>query len=337
LSERFRQEACDDTVTLILLPLSDFRLNSKMSIDDHVKSKISTLISLLIALCWTSVSFAQDLEPRRWSQMPTGLNFIGLGYGYVNGDIYLDPVLKAEDVTFELHRAGLVYVRSLNILGKSSRIDFTLPYAAGRWQGTVDDVFTSIRRRGLGDARVRLSTLLYGGPAETPQEFAKSKKSNTVVGAAVGVSMPTGQYTSKYLINLGSGRWVIRPQLGVTHTRGKLTGELTSSVFLYTDNNDFWQGTELETDPLFALQAHVIYTFRPGLWTSLSTDYGWGGEATVSGDAKNNPSGNWLSALSFGFPIDKRQGVKLTYLRGRTQKPTGADNDSLILGWSMMF
>ena len=30
----------------------------------------------------------------------------------------------------------------------------------------------NFRRRGLGDARIRLSTLLYGGPAETPRRRA---------------------------------------------------------------------------------------------------------------------------------------------------------------------
>lgn len=292
---------------------------------------------LFLLLSWSGNLYAQDLEPRRWSQIPTGVNFFGVAYGYVDGDIFFDPVLLVEDATFEMHQAGIFYMRSFGMMGKSSRIDFTAPYAAGRWEGTVDGEFVHFRRRGLGDARIRLSTLLYGGRAQTPREFAGSERSNTVVGAAVAVSMPTGEYTSKYLINLGSGRWTIRPQLGVTHTRGKLTAELTGSVFIYTDNNDFWQGSRLETDPLYAFQGHLIYTFRPGLWVSLSTAYGWGGEATVNGDAKENPSGNWLSALSFGFPIDRRQGIKLSWIRARTQKPTGADNDSLLLAWSVMF
>jgi hypothetical protein len=179
--------------------------------------------------------------------------------------------------------------------------------------------------------------LLYGGPAETPREFASTKKSNTVVGAAVSVSMPTGKYNRDRLINLGNNRWVIRPQLGVTHSRGKWAGELTGSAFLYTKNNHFWKDTELGTDPLFALQAHLIYTFRPGLWASVSSAYGWGGEASVNGDAKHNPSGNWLTAVSFGFPIDRRQGVKIAWIRGRTQKPTGADLDSFVLAYSVMF
>ena len=292
---------------------------------------------MLLLLAWTNHSFAQDTEPRRWSQMPTGLNFAGIGYGYIDGDISFDPLLLIEEATFEMHRAALFYMRSLDVLGKSARVDFSLPYVAGRWEGTVDSEFVHFRRRGAGDARMRFSMLLYGGPAETPQEFAKSEKSNTVVGAAVSVSMPTGKYNRDRLINLGNNRWVIRPQMGVTHSRGKWTGELTGSAYIYTDNEHFWKNTELQTDPLFALQAHLIYTFRPGLWASVSSAYGWGGEATVNGDAKNNPSGNWLTAVSFGFPKDRRQGVKIAWVRGRTQKPTGADIDSLVLAYSVMF
>ncbi len=292
---------------------------------------------MLLALCWVNTSLAQDTEPRRWAQLPTGVNFAGIGYGYIDGDIFFDPLLLIEEATFEMHKVGLVYMRTVGVLGKSARLDFTLPYIAGRWEGTVDSEFVNFRRRGPGDARMRFSMLLYGGPAETLQEFAKSEKSNTVVGAAIAVSMPTGKYSSDRLINMGANRWVVRPQLGVTHNRGKWTGELTGSVFIYADNDHFWKDTKLETDPLFALQAHLIYNFRPGLWASLSTAYGWGGEATVNGDAKNNPSGNWLTALSFGFPINRMQGIKIAWIRGRTQKPTGADIDSIALGYSIMF
>ncbi len=246
---------------------------------------------------------------------------------YLNRELIVGRI--RQDGTYEMHTAVLSYIRTLDFLGKSARVDFILPYASGRWQGDVNGEFTHIRRRGPGDARARFSVLLYGGPAETPQEFATSKKSNTVVGAALAVTIPTGDYTDKRLINLGSNRWTFRPQLGVTHTRGKWTYEFTTSVYFYTDNNDFFQETQLETDPLLEAQAHLIYSFRPGLWTSVSTAYGWGGEGTINGDAKNNPSGNWLTALSFGFPINRLQGFKVVWLRGRTQKPTGADMDSL--------
>jgi len=301
------------------------------------RGKALACFSVALLFFWADASFAQDTEPRRWSQMPTGMNFVGVGFAYTGGDIFFDPLLRIEEATFELQTLGLSYIRSLAFMGKSARLDFVLPYSAGRWEGTIDAEYASVRRRGPGDARARFSVLLYGGPAETPEEFARTVKSDTVIGAAVSLTLPTGDYNSARLINLGSNRWVIRPQLGVTHSRGNWSGELTTSTFIYTNNDSFWQGTELETDPLFAVQAHLVYTFRPGLWTSLGTAYGWGGEATVNGVAKNNPSGNWLTSLSFGFPINRKQGLKVAWVSGRTQKPTGADIDSLLLSYSVMF
>jgi len=292
---------------------------------------------VLSLLCVCSDLFAQDTEPRRWAQMPTGLNFIGVGTNYTQGDIFLDPVILAEDVTFRIAGAGLGYIRSFGMFGKTARVGVTVPYASGRWEGFVDGVYTSTRRRGFLDPRFRLSVLLYGGPAETPAEFARSEKANTVGGAAVAIKLPLGDYLEDRLINLGQNRWMIRPQLGVTHTRNKWTYELTGSVFIFGDNDEFWGGNELESDPLYALQGHLIYTFRPGLWASLSTAYGSGLEATINGLPKDNKSANWVTAVSVGFPLSRTQGLKFAWLRFRSQAETGSDQDSLIVGWSLMF
>ncbi len=299
--------------------------------------KIQILCIVLGLLFRADYCDAQDLEPRRWSQLPTGLNFAGVGYGYVSGDIAFDPVLLIENANFTMHNVALFYMRSLDVLGRSARIDFLLPYKTGRWEGTVDGEFVHLRRRGLGDARVRFSILLYGGPAQSRKEFSESKKSNTVVGAAVSLSIPIGEYRSEKLINLGTNRWVARPQLGITHTRGKWTGELTGSLFISSDNNHFWKETQLEVEPLYAMQAHLIYTIRPGLWLSYSTGYGWGAKAVVNGVHKDNAKSNWLNALSVGVPLSRTQGVKLAWLRGRTQAATGNNFDSLILAYSVMF
>jgi hypothetical protein len=54
---------------------------------------------LLLAGVMMNVAQAQDLEPRRWSHLPTGLNVIGIGTGWTDGDILFDPVLLIEDAT----------------------------------------------------------------------------------------------------------------------------------------------------------------------------------------------------------------------------------------------
>ena len=44
-----------------------------------------------------------------------------------------------------------------------------------------------------------------------------------------------------------------------------------------------------------------------------------------------------LSALSFGFPIARTQGLKVAYIRGRMQKNVGADTDNFAVAWSKRF
>ncbi len=288
-------------------------------------------------LLMSGMAVAQDLEPRRWAQMPTGVNFAGIGLGFSSGDIALDPVLQIEEGEFELTLGVAAYIRTFGLFGRSARFDVAVPYASGDWEGLLAGQRTKVSRDGFGDPRFRLSVLLYGAPAETPQEFAKSEKSSTVVGAAIAVTAPVGEYFEDKLINLGANRWVIRPQLGITHTRGKWSYELTGSVFLFSDNDDFYNDSKLESKPLYALQGHVVHTFRPGLWASVSAAYGSGARATINGVDQLVDSTNWLSGLSVGVPLTRRQGLKATYLRLRTRESTGTDSDSVVLSYSVMF
>ena len=289
-------------------------------------------------LCLLSLGVeAQDLEPRRWTHMPTGVNVAGLAVGYSFGEVYFNPVLDLQDVDTDIVGGGLLYLRTFGIAGKSARVDMLLPYSSARWEGLLEGEPASTRRRGFGDPRLRLSYLVYGAPAQTLEEFMKSQHSDTVVGVAVSVKFPWGQYYEDRLLNIGSNQWRIRPQVGVTHTRNKWTFELTGSLFWYSDNDDFFGGMKLENDILWAGQGHIIYTFRPGLWASLSTAYGDGADYIVDGEYKDLKVENWLTALSFGVPINRQQGLKFSWVRTRTQRDTGADIDSLTVAWSMMF
>src|SRR6187455_2074980 len=66
-------------------------------------------IFLLMLVCRSN---CQDIEPRRWSHLPIGSNHLTAGYAMTTGDIFLDPVLRLEDVEFELDTIALKYVRS---------------------------------------------------------------------------------------------------------------------------------------------------------------------------------------------------------------------------------
>lgn len=293
----------------------------------------------LLFLCWPfGAARAQDLEPRRWTHLPVGLNVLGVGAGWTNGEILFDPVLLVEDASLKLYVAGLGYSRAYDLFGRTARLDVNVPYASGRWEGLVDGAQTVVRRTGFVDPRLRFSVNLYGAPALKGDAFLAYRRDHpvsTTIGAAVEVTLPVGEYFSDKLINLGGNRWVVHPQLGVLHQHGRWQFELTGSVFLYQTNRDFWQGFVREQDPLYFLQAHAIRAFRKGWWGSFSTGYAYGGQSRVNGLLKPDDARSRYFALSMGMPVSKRQSLKVTYLTADTNISVGQNTDTLLLGWSV--
>ena len=284
--------------------------------------------------------FAQDLEPRRWTHLPTDLNIIGIGTGRSDGDIYFDPVMQIEDGEFELYALGASYIRTFEWLGRSARIDFTVPYAAGRWEGLVEGELTSIRRHGFGDPRIRLSMNLYGAPplsGKAYMEHVTQNRTNTSIGAAIAVALPLGEYYPQYLINLGKNRYVIRPSLGILHTRGPWQFELTTSLNFFTDNDEYFPDYYLEQEHLWFFQGHVIRAFKRGKWASLSGGFSYGGEASIDGNKLGNNDRTRFVALSFGMPISQTQSIKLALVNAETNVLIGTDSNSLIFSWSKIW
>ena len=55
------------------------------------------ILVILFFLATATFAHAQELEPRRWTHLPTDSNFAGVGYAFTDGDLSFDPVLKIED------------------------------------------------------------------------------------------------------------------------------------------------------------------------------------------------------------------------------------------------
>ena len=284
---------------------------------------------------------AEDLEPRRWNHLPTGLHVFGAGYAYTDADIGFDPVLQIRDATMELHTAVAKYVYTFALLERSARIELAQGWQHGRWEGLLAGAPAATEREGLTDTIARFAMNLYGAPPLAGKEFAayraQPRDIETIVGAAVVVQMPTGEYLPDRLINLGSNRFTITPQLGVQHNRGELSLEYTGSVWFYTDNTDFFGGNTLAKDPLYALQGHLIYHFPARLWAGLSGAYTHGGETAVNGVDSDDHDENVIFSLSAGFPLYGPLSGKLAWIGSRTQEDTGMDSDSVVVAVSLIW
>ncbi len=303
-------------------------------------SQPKTALLLLNLFLLSQSLFAQDIEPRRWSALPRDANIIGAGYAFSFGDVVFDPLLEAEDVKVSVSTVVLSYVKPFKLGDKLARIDIVLPYNFMLFEGTLSGNPASLYRNGFGDARFRFSINFTGAPAGNAkqlQAYYMENPVNTTFGASLALTLPTGQYFDEKLINIGQNQIIVRPQIGVVHNWNTWSYELTGSIFIFSNNNNFFEGKTRKQDPIFAFQTHLIKRFSPKTWASLSLSYGLGGESIVNNVSSADYRTNFLSAGSIGYNLTRQNSLKLTYLNSATLKDLGSNTVSIIFGWAHIF
>jgi hypothetical protein len=282
-----------------------------------------------------TMSRAQELEPRLWSNLPVGTNFLGASYGFSTGNIVVNPALPLQDVDARVGTVAVRYVRALDLGGLSGSFAAIVPWASGNWEGILEGQPADASRSGPADPRVRLMVNFLGAPALRGAEFAKYRP-KTVSGASLQIILPLGDYNASHLINIGSNRYTFCPEVGFSHTFGRTAVEVTGSAWFFTDNDDFFGGRTLEQDPLYALQVHLFYTFKPGLWVGVDAGAADGGETFVDGQSTGTIDKNTRYGVTLSVPIDRRQGLKLSVSTGLTTR-IGADFTSYGVGYQYMW
>ncbi len=290
---------------------------------------------IAMGLLAATAARAQQLEPRAYSPSPVGANFAGFVYSNSSGDVVFDPSLPFTDVSARVNGMAGFYVRTFGLFGRSASITALVPYAWGRVEGNVGETYRRADRSGLGDVAARFAVNLLGGPALTPKEFA-ARKPATTLGFSLIVSAPTGQYDGTKLINIGTNRWALKPELGLSCPVGKWFLELYGGAWFFTTNDDFFGGQVRKQDPLTVLQGHVVYQFRPRLWLALDTTWYGGGSTTVNGVANSDRQDTTRAGLTLAVPLPHAQSIKLAYAAG-TSARVGSKLDTISAAWQILW
>jgi hypothetical protein len=289
------------------------------------------IVAVALVLGAPSGPRAQVMEPFSYTNAPIGLNFLIAGYGYLWGDVLVDPSLPIKDVDAKVHTAILTYARVLDFWGQSGTVALVAPYAWLTASGEVAGQSRSVDRTGLTDIAMRLTVNLYGAPALTLQQF-RDYRQDTIVGVNMLVTAPTGQYDSSRLINIGTNRWSFRPEVGVSKALGRWTVEAAAGVTFYTENDAFLGSNVREQKPLYGLQGHALYTFSPTLWAALDATYYTGGRTSVNGVLNQDLQQNsrWGATLAKSF--DKNNSIKLYFNSGVAAR-TGSNFNAGGIAW----
>ena len=274
---------------------------------------------------------AQELEPRAYSNLPMGLNFLAAGYAHSQGGLSTDPSLPLTDAHLKIDTGVVAYVRGVDFWGRSGKVDVIAPYS--HLSGTAL-VAGQPRERvvtGAGDPRFRLSVNFYGAPALTLPEYPAYQQ-DLVVGASVQVTAPWGQYDASKAVNLGTNRWSIKPDIGFSKAFAPFTIDLTAGVTLFSRNDDYFGGQALDQAPLYSAQANLSYDFGRGIWASLGATFYRGGRTTVNDAPKDNVLSNSRVGLTVAVPIDRYYAIKFNASSGiSTRTGTNFDTVGLVL------
>ena len=274
---------------------------------------------------------AQDLEPRAYVDTPVGMNFLIASYAYSEGGVSTDPSVPIEGAELTLNSFVLAYARSLNVFGKSGKIDVILPFSQLSGSALLAGQRVEREVAGFADPRFRFSVNFYGAPALSMKEH-QSYRQNIIVGAGIQVSVPVSQYDSSKVVNIGTNRWSFKPGLGISKAIGKFKLELSTDVTFYTNNSNFFGGNTLEQDPLYSVQAHVSYDFGRGMWAAIDGTYYLGARTTINGISGNNMQENSRVGVTFALPVNKHNSIKLYASTGLSTR-TGSNFTTGGIAW----
>ena len=288
--------------------------------------------TLAVAACGAD---AQDLEPRSYANTPVGINFLVAGYSYLQGGVATDPTIPLENARLQVHSALIAYARSLDVWGRSGKFDVVLPAAWLSGSATFAGQPRERNISGLANPKFRFSINFYGAPALSLAEFGAYQQ-DVIVGASVQVSAPGGQYDSDKLVNLGTNRWSVKTELGISKRLGPVTLELTGAGTFYTDNDEFLGHQTRSQDPIYSVQGHLIYSFGSGIWGALNGTYYAGGSTTVDGTKNRDFQENARFGATLALPVSRNHSVKLYGSTGVLTR-TGTNFDIVGIAWQYRF
>ena len=287
---------------------------------------------LALILLAPALSLAQSIEPRAYSNIPTGMNFLLIGYGYSEGEVGFDATVPLEDGKTRVHAMPVGYVRSLDVFGNAGNIALLLPFADMTATATLNGT-TEARREvsGLADPAVRLAVNFLGAPALEAKEFAGYKQ-DLIVGTSLTVTAPFGQYDPSRLVNLGSNRWSMKPELGLSQALGPWTLEFATGITWFTRNDEFYNGSTRSQDPIYSMQLHVTRQLARGTWAAFSAAHYQGGQSTINGAARNDGLDGTRLAATFALPLNRSNSLKFSANSGVWAR-TGSQFDGIGVVW----
>jgi Putative MetA-pathway of phenol degradation len=302
-------------------------------------SELRPIVLVFCSCFLATTAYAQDLAPRAYIITPLHSNAVNLTYSYLDGSIIFDGTIPITEATARVNVSILSFSHSMNFFGRTANFTASLPYGVGNFRGTVANAEALAYRSGLLASSFRFSVNLKGGPAMNVQEYSKWRQ-KTIIGVSIKVVPPMGQYDPTKLINYGTNRWALKPELGYSRRWGHWILDGYGGVWFFTTNSEFFShnqfspGTNTQSQsPTGSFEGHLSYDFKPRLWVSFDANFWFGGITSLNGAINEaTRQRNSRVGATASIPLSKHQTIKLSYNNGAYIR-YGGNYQNVSVGW----
>lgn len=280
----------------------------------------------LLILAWPLTGIADNA--RDWQNVPKDINIFFGYYDSVRTNTAIDTALPVEGASLDASIYIARYARSFDIAGRSSGVQIIQPFA--RLKASLDDslLFPGAQyNEGLGDTQIGFIHNVFGAPALNQEEFARWTPGGFVTSAS-WLTVPSGDYDSNKLINIGANRWSLKQELALGFPIGSTWLEINPMVTFYQQNDRYQGNKRLAQRPLWLLEGHYSVTINRALWVSLDGSYSTGGETRVNGTLQDNKQENVVAGASLGWQLSSQFGGAIAYTNTLQEKSGSPDVDT---------
>lgn len=293
-----------------------------------MRTGLACALFVVAAAC---APWAQELEPRVYLASPVGTNAVIVALARSSGDVLVDPTLPVENARARIGALVFGFYRTFDLFGRTASVGGTVPMLRASAVGEVGGVERRVNRFGQGDIATRLTVNLLGFPAMDTATFVKQGR-HPGLGASLVANLPVGQYESTQRINLGTNRWSVKPELGLTLPLGeRWFFDTYFGSWLFGKNADYLGSTRTQ-DALLTTQIHLSYNLSRQAWAALDGTFYSGGRTTVNETENSDRQHNMRIGGTLALPIASRQSLRIAVSKGALVR-IGSDFATVSATW----
>ncbi len=178
-----------------------------------------------------------------------------------------------------------------------------------------------------GDLILGAELGFLGSPSLALMDYAQYKP-GLRAGIAAKLFLPTGDYDSSRLLNMGGNRWSLEASLPISYVLADTmvdpeltTFEIVPSVQIFGDNDDpspltdpFGLATMSSQEPIWRVEGHITRTFGPTVWAALDGFYEFGGQVSADGVPVGIAKESLSLGATLGLVLSPSVALRLSYL-----------------------